>query len=111
MNYGPSPKESSFCICLRNKIAYAYYVTEDPWFRDLWRSVVCFCLKSQIRSENRLIDGSWCRAFDMDRGEAYGCPHDAGWAAYASETGWTVGEILMGMMLPDILSKKTSTEK
>jgi hypothetical protein len=39
----------------------------------------------------------------MERQEAYGCPHDVGWAAYAIESGWTVSEILMGMMLPEIL--------
>lgn len=83
--------------------AYAYYVTGDEWFRDLWKDIVRFCLKSQIISENPLSNGSWCRAFDMDLGEAYACPHDTGWAAYASETGWTIGEILTGMMFMDIL--------
>ena len=78
-------------------------MTGDEWFRDLWKDVVRFCLKSQIISENPLSNGSWCRAFDMDLGEAYACPHDTGWAAYASETGWTIGEILTGMMFMDIL--------
>ena len=41
----------------------------------------------------------------MDLGEAYGCPHDVGWAAYCSETGWTDAEILMGLMLPEILEQ------
>ena len=27
----------------------------------------------------------------------YGVPHDAGWAPCCIETGWTVGEILMGL--------------
>jgi hypothetical protein len=83
--------------------AYAYYVTGDEWFRDLWTDVVRFCLRTQIISDNPLSNGSWCRAFDMDLGEAYACPHDTGWAAYASETGWTIGEILTGMMFMEIL--------
>ncbi len=29
--------------------------------------------------------------------EVYGVPHDAGWAPCCIETGWTVGEILMGL--------------
>ena len=82
--------------------AYAYYVTGDAWFYELWKDVVRFCLRSQMISPNPLNDGAWCRAFDMDLGEAYGCPHDVGWAAYADESGWTVSEILMGMMLMDI---------
>jgi len=86
--------------------AYAWYATGDDWFRELWRDVVNFCINAQISSGHALYDGSWCRAFDMDLGEAYGCPHDAGWATYATESGWTVAEILMGMMLPDILLPK-----
>ena len=39
----------------------------------------------------------------MDMGEAYGCPHDVGWAACCSESGWTDAEILMGLMLPALL--------
>ena len=50
-----------------------------------------------------MIDGLWCRAFDMDLGEVYGCPHDVGWAPHCSETGWTDAEILMGLMLPDVM--------
>lgn len=83
--------------------AYAYYATGDEWFRTLWKDIVGFCMKTQVISDDPLTNGSWCRAFDMELGEAYGCPHDEGWAPYASETGWTVAEILMGMMFMDIL--------
>ncbi len=85
--------------------AYAYYATGDEWFKGLWKDVVGFCMKSQVISADPMINGAWCRAFDMDLGEAYGCPHDVGWAAYANETGWTIAEILMGMMFMDILPK------
>ena len=84
--------------------AYAWYATGDEWFGKLWRSVSEFCISIQVISGNPKTDGSWCRAFDMDLHEAYGCPHDAGWATYASESGWTVAEILMGLMMKDILS-------
>ena len=85
--------------------AYAYHVTGDERFRDLWRGVAAFCVKAQILSDDPKTDGSWCRAFDMELGEAYGCPHDVGWAAYCSESGWTDAEILMGLMMPEILSR------
>ena len=88
--------------------AYAYHVTRDEWFRMLWREVVGFCMSAQVFSEDPDTNGSWCRAFDMERRVAYGCPHDVGWAAYASESGWTNAEILMGMMLPDILENGNS---
>lgn len=86
--------------------AYAWYATEDRWFEKLWRDSVVFCLKTQMYSEDPLLDGAWCRGFDMDLKEAFAVPHDAGWACYASETGWTVAEILMGMMMPEIIRGK-----
>lgn len=85
--------------------AYAWHATGDEWFGKLWRDSVAFCLRTQMHSENPLVDGAWCRGFDMDLKEAYAVPHDAGWACCASETGWTVAEILMGMMMPDIMDQ------
>jgi hypothetical protein len=86
--------------------AYAHHVTGDDKFKELWREIVKFLIGSQINSKDPLTDGAWCRGFDMDLHEAYGCPHDVGWAAYSIESGWTVAEILMGMMLPHILNLK-----
>ncbi len=83
---------------------FAYRATGDIKFRELWREVSAFCLKTQMRSDDPKTDGAWCRAFDMDLGEACGCPHDAGWGPLCSESGWTNAEILMGLMLPDILA-------
>ena len=85
--------------------AYAYHVTGDKLFYDLWRDVVSFCIKTQMFSENPESDGAWCRAFDMELWEVCGCPHDIGWAPNVCETGWTTAEILMGMMLMDILQE------
>ena len=82
--------------------AYAFRVTGDALFHRLWHDIVGFCINAQVLSDDPMLDGAWCRAFDMDQREPYGCPHDAGWAAYCCETGWTAAEILMGMMLPDI---------
>ena len=83
--------------------SYAYYATKDPYFYDLWKNVVTFYMRTQMHAEDPMLNGAWCRAFDMDLQEAYGCPHDIGWAANCCETGWTVAEILMGMMLMDII--------
>lgn len=84
--------------------AVAHHVTGDKRFYDLWRDVATFCLKTQVQSKDPKTDGSWCRAFDMELGEVYACPHDVGWAAKCSESGWTNAEILMGLMMPDILT-------
>lgn len=86
--------------------AYAYYAAKDPYFRELWQNVITFYMRTQMHSSDPMLNGAWCRAFDMDLQEAYGCPHDVGWAANCCETGWTVAEILMGMMLMDIMPGK-----
>ena len=85
--------------------AYAYHVTHDKLFLKLWREIVSFFVRTQIHSNEPKTDGSWCRAFDLDLGEVYSCPHDIGWASCCSETGWTEAEILMGMMLPDYIER------
>ena len=90
--------------------AYAFHVTKDNKFRELWRDVAAFCLRSQVLSDDPGTDGSWCRAFDMELNEIYGCPHDAGWAACSSESGWTNAEILMGLMMPELLNGNADRE-
>ncbi len=82
--------------------AFAYRVTGDEKFNSLWRGIAEFFMNTQARSADPSVNGSWARAFDMDLGEPYGCPHDVGWAACSCETGWTVSEILMGLMLPGL---------
>lgn len=77
--------------------AYAYFATGEERFRKAWCDTASFLLSCQTVSENKLLDGAWMRAFDVEAWEAYGVPHDAGWAPCCIETGWTVGEILMGL--------------
>jgi hypothetical protein len=79
--------------------SYAYYVTKDNLFHDLWSDVARFFCLAQIQSKDKALDGAWARAFDMELNEIYGVPHDVGWAPCSIESGWTVGEILMGLML------------
>lgn len=77
--------------------AYAYKVTGDEMFKKRWQSLVAFLSRVQMKSNNPIYNGCWCRGIDLDRMEAYGMPHDVGWGACVIETGWTVGEILMGI--------------
>jgi hypothetical protein len=77
--------------------AYAYLSTGEERFRELWLSHSSFILSAQIRSDDPTLNGAWARAFDMDAREIYGMPHDAGWGPHCIESGWTVGEILMGL--------------
>ena len=77
--------------------SYAYYVTGDSLFLEKWENIAQFMAKAQIVSDDKTIDGAWARCLDMKRMEIYGMPHDVGWGPWAIESGWTVGEILMGL--------------
>ena len=85
--------------------AYAYLVTGEKRFYDLWTGIATFLLSCQIHSEDKKLDGAWTRAFDMNRREIYGVPHDVGWAPCCIETGWTMGEILMGLQFMHIAER------
>lgn len=77
--------------------AYSYKATGDHRFFKLWQQIAEFLSEVQIESQDPQLDGSWCRCVDTVRREAYGMPHDVGWGPCAVESGWTVGEILMGL--------------
>ncbi len=85
--------------------SYAYYVTKDALFYDLWADVARFFCLTQIQSKDKALDGAWARAFDMELYEIYGVPHDVGWAPCSIESGWTVSEILMGLMMMKFIEK------
>ncbi|MBQ7344374.1 MAG: hypothetical protein IJW53_06420 [Clostridia bacterium] len=82
--------------------AYAYMVTGEERFLERWESVSDFLATAQMRSDIPHLDGAWARAFDLERRENYGMPHDAGWGPYCIESGWTIGEILMGLMFMNV---------
>ena len=77
--------------------AYAFKATGDARFLERWRALISFLSEIQTESDTPRLNGSWCRAIDSSRREAYGMPHAVGWGPCAVESGWTVGEILMGI--------------
>lgn len=85
--------------------SYAYFVTKEKRFYDLWCDIASFIASAQIHSALPHLDGAWARAFDMDTRENCGMPHDAGWGPYCIESGWSVGEILMGLQFMQIAEK------
>jgi len=88
--------------------AYAYHATKDPFFRKLWEGIASFMIRTQLHSKNEKLDGAWCRCFDMELREIYGVPHDVGWGPCCAETGWTTGEILIGLQMMRIFELKQS---
>ena len=88
--------------------AYAYFVTGEERFYQAWCDISSFLLSCQIHSDDKLLDGAWTRAFDVENWESHGVPHDVGWAPCCIETGWTMGEILMGMQFMEQVEKLKS---
>ena len=84
----------------------AYLVTGETRFHRLWEGIASFLLSCQIHSEDTLLDGAWARAFDLKHWECHGVPHDIGWAPCCIETGWTMGEILMGLQFMHVAEEK-----
>ena len=89
--------------------AYAYMVTGDTYFRELWRGIATFMVRAQVHSDDPRLNGVWTRAMDMNRMEPYGVPHDVGWAPCCVESGWTVGEILTGLQFMAIAQKRVGS--
>jgi hypothetical protein len=86
--------------------AYAYFVTGEQRFYQKWCEIAHFMVTAQLHSDDPLLDGAWTRAMDLNRMESYGVPHDVGWAPCCIESGWTVGEILIGLQFMHIAEKK-----
>lgn len=86
--------------------AYAWFATGDAAVKARWNRIAAFLISCQTHSEDPLLDGAWARAFDLERREVYGVPHDIGWAPCCMESGWTVAEILMGLQFMGLLEKQ-----
>ena len=86
--------------------AYAYLVTGEEKFYRKWCDIASFMASAQMYSDILHLDGAWARALDMDTRENCGMPHDKGWGPQCIESGWIVGEILMGLELMHIAEKK-----
>lgn len=94
--------------------ALAYHATDDILFYNAWKDICEFFIKAQLLNESNEVKGAWCRGLDMERFEYFGIPHDVGWGPCCIETGWTVAEITMGMILGKRLfgqNRKSEREK
>lgn len=77
----------------------AYLITGDDKFNKLWERNVKFFINTQIKSDNKQINGTWARAYDVDRKEVYGSPADMGWGPWAIESGWSIAEVTAGLYM------------
>lgn len=68
--------------------------TGDRDIRKAADKLAEFLCRIQVQSTNQpSLDGGWFRAFDFRRWEHWGSNADAGWGAWAIESGWTQGWI------------------
>ena len=79
--------------------AFAWHVCGEPRFLNAWKDICTFFIKAQLISEDKRINGGWCRGIDLNRLEYCGIPHDVGWGPCCIETGWTVAEVTLGMLI------------
>jgi hypothetical protein len=78
---------------------------KDPAWLAAEERLAQFLVRVQIRSEARPeLDGGWFRAFEMHRWEAWASNADAGWGAWAIESGWTQGWIASVLALRQMKS-------
>lgn len=84
---------------------FAYLVTKDEYFYNLFCENAEFMMKSQINSDNKEINGAWARGFDVNLMEVFGLPNDVGWGPFSIESGWTVAEITSGLAFGAIAEK------
>lgn len=86
--------------------AHAYAVTGNDRYRRLFEKIAGFMARAQLVSGDPKLNGGWTRAYDFERNEPYGVPHDAGWGPLCMETGWTNAEIVMGLAYGAWLMRK-----
>jgi len=86
--------------------AYAYHAVHSQKYYDKWLGISSFMASCQILSDSENLNGAWARAFDLDRFEIYGVPHDIGWSPCCIESGWTVAEILFGLQFMEFIEKQ-----
>lgn len=64
--------------------------TGEPLYREAEDRLADFLCRAQVRSAKRPeLDGAWFRAFDFRRWEYWASNADAGWGAWAIESGWS----------------------
>ena len=67
----------------------------DSLAAEAEEKLAAFLCRIQVQSDaHPSLDGGWFRAFDFKRWEPWGSNADAGWGAWAIESGWTQGWIV-----------------
>lgn len=89
--------------------SFAYLVTKETSYEDKFNLITDFFYRSQMKSNDKKLDGAWARGFDPELFEYFGSPADKGWGPYCIESGWTVAQIgagtLFGLMLEEFEEK------
>lgn len=81
----------------------ASYALEDTIVENAVNRLAEFLCRIQVKSEKHPeLHGGWMRAFDFEKFEHWGSNADAGWGAWAIESGWTQGWITSILSLREL---------
>ena len=81
----------------------ASYALNDPTVQKAVGSLAEFLCRIQVKSaKHPELHGGWMRAFDFEKFEHWGSNADAGWGAWAIESGWTQGWITSILSLREL---------
>lgn len=81
----------------------ASYALDDPKVKKAVNSLAEFLCRIQVKSDKHPeLHGGWMRAFDFEKFEHWGSNADAGWGAWAIESGWTQGWITSILSLREL---------
>ena len=81
----------------------ASYALKDPHIKKAADQLAEFLCRIQVKSERHPeLHGGWMRAFDFEKFEHWGSNADAGWGAWAIESGWTQGWIVSILSLREM---------
>ena len=94
-------------------LAAAWYATQEERYRALYTATVSFIASVQLESPDPKLHGAWARAVDIETMEVSGVNNDREWSTWTIESGWTVAEIMNGMLwgvylglIPDLEKEK-----
>jgi hypothetical protein len=76
----------------------AHRITGDQELLRMFEQLGDYLSRIQVRSDNRLLGGTWLRSFDFRRWEYFGSSADVGWGPYCVETGWSCAPIDLGLL-------------
>lgn len=79
-------------------LAAAWHTTQADVYKELYQRTIAFLSSIQLDSPSPNLHGGWARSVDVAAMEVHGVNNDYAWSTWTIEAGWTVAEIVNGML-------------